>query len=88
MFFENHLNPSCWYSLDSSHCILSEEYPCARVSIIFSVLLHYFVLAKLATNSLRVKAIFKILSLNWIFLPTYEFSLLLSARVQLFRMRI
>ena len=27
--------PSCWYSLDSSHWVLSYEYPFARVSIIF-----------------------------------------------------
>ena len=26
---------SCWYPLDSSHEVLSDEYPFARVSIIF-----------------------------------------------------
>ena len=33
--FENHLNPACWYSLDSSCWVLLNEYPCARVSVIF-----------------------------------------------------
>ena len=28
---------SCWYSLDSSHRVLSDEYPYARVSVIFQV---------------------------------------------------
>ena len=45
---------SCWYSLDSSHQVLSDEYPCARISIIFQIFLHYFVLAKLATSNIRV----------------------------------
>ena len=31
------LTLSCWYSLDSSHWVLSYEYPFARVSIIFKV---------------------------------------------------
>ena len=35
--FEKHLNPACWYSLDSSYQVLSDEYPCARVSVIFQV---------------------------------------------------
>ena len=38
----------CWVLLD--------EYPCARVSVIFQGFLHHFVLAKLATSSIRVKA--------------------------------
>ena len=33
----------------------SDEYPFDRVSVILSVLLHTFVLAKLATSSIRVK---------------------------------
>ena len=44
---------SCWYSLESSRWVLSDEYPFTRVSITFQVL-HYFVLAKLATSSIRV----------------------------------
>ena len=33
--FQNHLlTPSCWYSLESSRWVLSDKYPCARVSII------------------------------------------------------
>ena len=35
--FENHLNLSNWYSLDSSHCVLSDEYPFTRVSVILRV---------------------------------------------------
>ena len=27
----------CWYPLDSSHWVLSDEYPCARVSVFFRV---------------------------------------------------
>ena len=34
--------------------VLSDEYPCTRVSVIFQVFLHHFVLAKLATSSIRV----------------------------------
>ena len=34
-FFENNLNPAMWYSLDSSRWVLSDEYPYARVSVIF-----------------------------------------------------
>ena len=46
---------SCWYSFESSRRVLSYEYPFARVSVIFRVLLHYFVLTKLAFSSIRVK---------------------------------
>ena len=35
----------------------SDEYPCARVSIIFSGFLHNFILVKLVTSSIRVKAV-------------------------------
>ena len=44
---------SCWYSLDISHRVLSDEYPCARVLVISSFF-NCFVLAKLATSSIRV----------------------------------
>ena len=37
---------SCWYSLESSHRVLSYEYPFARVSVIFQFFLHHFVLSK------------------------------------------
>ena len=33
--FGSHLTLSCWYSWDSSRWALSDEYPCARVSIVF-----------------------------------------------------
>ena len=42
---------SCWYSLDSSRCILSDEYPCARLSTHFSGYLYHFVLAKIQNVS-------------------------------------
>ena len=42
---------SGWYSLENPRWALSDEYPCVRVSVIFQVFLHLFVLAKLATNS-------------------------------------
>ena len=45
---------SCWYSLESSRWVLSDEYPFARVSVI-SVFLHHFELVKLATSSISVK---------------------------------
>ena len=45
---------SCWYSLESSRGVLSDEHPFARVSIIVQGFLHYFVLAKLATTFIRV----------------------------------
>ena len=51
-FLETILTLSCWYSLDSSHWVPSDEYPCAIVSIISSGVLHNFVLAKLATTSI------------------------------------
>ena len=46
---------SCWYSLDSSCRALSDEYPYARVLYITQGFLHHFVLAKLATSSIRVE---------------------------------
>ena len=33
---------------------MSNQYPCARVSVIFQVFLHHFVLTKLANSSIRV----------------------------------
>ena len=42
------------YSYESSRWVLSDEYPFARVSVIFQVFLHHFVLDKLATSSIRV----------------------------------
>ena len=35
-FLINILTLSCFNSLESSHLVLSDEYPCARVSVIFS----------------------------------------------------
>ena len=40
--------------LDTSHRVLSDEYPYTRVSVTFSGFLHHFVLAKLATSSIMV----------------------------------
>ena len=48
------LTLSCWYSLDSSYWVLLNEYPYARVWVIFSPFLHHFILANLATSSVRV----------------------------------
>ena len=48
---------SCWYSLESSLLVLSDEYPFARVSVIFQLFPHQFVFTKFATSSTRVKAI-------------------------------
>ena len=36
------------------HWVLSDEYPYVRVSVIFPGILHHFVLANLATSSIRV----------------------------------
>ena len=46
---------SCWYSLESSRRVLSDEYPFVRVSVLFSVFWHNFVLTKSATSSIRIK---------------------------------
>ena len=46
-FLKTILTLSCWYSLESSRRVLSDEYLFARV-------LHRFALAKLATGSIRV----------------------------------
>ena len=46
---------SSWYLLESSHWVLSDEYPFARVSVFFQLFSHYFVLVKLASSSIRVK---------------------------------
>ena len=54
-FLKNIQTLSCWYSLDSSRLVLSDEYPYARVSVIFQFFLHNFGLTKLATSSIRVK---------------------------------
>ena len=48
---------SSWYLLDSSCRVLSNEYLCARVAVIFQVFLHHFVLAKLAHSSIGVNTI-------------------------------
>ena len=45
---------SCWYTFESSCWVLSDEYPFARVLVILRGYLHLFVLAKLATSSIRV----------------------------------
>ena len=45
-----------WYSLDSSHGVPLDEYPCARVSVMTGFL-HNFVTAKLATTSIGFKEI-------------------------------
>ena len=36
-FLKTVLTLSCWYSLDSSRCVLSDEYLCAKVSVNFKV---------------------------------------------------
>ena len=54
-FWKNIQTLSCWYSLDSSRWVLSDEYPFARVSVIFQLFLHHLVLAKLAASSIKVK---------------------------------
>ena len=46
---------SCWYSLESSRRVLSDEYPFSRVWVIFPGFSHNFVSPKLATSSIGVK---------------------------------
>ena len=55
--FENHLNPGHVGIAWIARWVLSDEYPCDRVSIIFHVFLQDFVLTKLATISIRVKLV-------------------------------
>ena len=47
----------CWYSLENSRWVVSDEYPCVRVSVIFQLFAHHFLLAKLATSSTRAKRV-------------------------------
>ena len=56
-FLNNICTLSCWYSLDSSHRVLSDECTYARVSVISPGFVHQLVLAKLATSSIKVKAV-------------------------------
>ena len=53
-FLKPILTLSCWYSLESSRRVLSNEYPCARVAVIFLGFLLHFVLANLAPSCRRV----------------------------------
>ena len=51
-FLKTIVTLSQWYSLDSSRWVLSDEYPHARVPVIFlCVFLHYFALAKFSIGS-------------------------------------
>ena len=52
IFLKTILTLSCWYSLECFPWVLSYEYPIVSQS--FSVFLHSFVSAKLATSSIRV----------------------------------
>ena len=45
---------SCWYSLESSLWVLSDEYPHPRVSVFFLVFSATFMLAILTTSCIRV----------------------------------
>ena len=42
------LNQSCWYSLDSSRIVLSDEYPFARVSVISKGFSHQFCIGQIS----------------------------------------
>ena len=53
-FLKNFLTLSCWYSLDSSHWILSRWAPICHGFSKFSMFSHHFELAKSATSSIRV----------------------------------
>ena len=72
---------SYWYSSESSCWILSDEYPCARVSDSFRLFSHYFVRTKLATSSIRANWLISVLywSKDWscIGAPRPEFCLLI-----------
>ena len=57
---------SCWYSLNSSREVLSDEYPFARGFDHFLVFLHHFVLAKLAASSVRVNVAIVAASLTYL----------------------
>ena len=48
------LNPVILVFIDSSRRLLSDEYPYARVSVIFLGFLHYLVLANLVTSIIKV----------------------------------
>ena len=41
---------SCWYSLEGSRRVLSDDYQCARYSVIFQFFFNHFVLGKLASS--------------------------------------
>ena len=52
--FENDLNPGMVVLIGKLFLSILDEYPCARVSVIFQFFLHHFALAKLATSSIWV----------------------------------
>ena len=61
---------SSWYSFESSRRVLSDEYPFARVSVISCFFCIFFVLAKLATSSIRVNPYISLLQPQpnpWVF---------------------
>ena len=65
MYMQNQETPEFWKTMNGapkdflitvSNCFpLSYEYPCARVSVMVSVFLPNFLLAKMATISIRIK---------------------------------
>ena len=62
--FENDLIPVMLVFIsNSSRVVLSDEYPYARVLVIIQGFLHHFVMAILATRSIRVNLVKEVLVL-------------------------
>ena len=62
---KNIYTQSCWYSLETSRWVLLDEYPYARVSMMFSGFLHHFVLGKSAISSIRVNCYANFANTKW-----------------------
>ena len=63
--------PSCWYSLDSSRRVLSDEYQPVRVSVILQIWCMIFWLAKLGTTSIRGTVFCRSSFIFWVTYPIY-----------------
>ena len=48
---------SCGYSFESNRCVLSDEYSCFRISVIFQF---FCTILYIATSSIRVKVVNKV----------------------------
>ena len=62
-FLKTILTLSCWYSLESSHWVLSDEYPISKVSVIFFSFFVLFSFGKISHQQQKSWAIY--VHSNW-----------------------